>query len=95
MNSKLVPYGRFEGQLCAASDYWMALFLELIMNRLQVRMDPRNKTKDDFKFGSVTDLTPEEFYKQEAGYLYRYRYNGGAASQVWLSHGRCGNSIKE
>jgi len=53
-------------------------------------MDPNNKTTEDSGYGSVTALTPEEFIKQEAGYLYRYRYNGGAASQVWLSHGRCG-----
>lgn len=64
-------------------------FLKLIMNCPQARMDPKNNSTEEFKFGSVTELTPEEFQKQEAGYLYRYRYNGGAASQVWLSHGRC------
>lgn len=60
------------------------------MNCLQARMDPKNGTTETSSFGSITELTPEEFQKQEAGYVYRYRYNGGAASQVWLSHGRCG-----
>ena len=36
----------------------------------------------------VTELTAEQLQQQEAGYVYRYRYNGGAATQVWLSHGR-------
>jgi hypothetical protein len=68
---------------------WLIL-LELTINCLQARMDPKNGTKETSSFGSVTELTPEEFQNQEAGYVYRYRYNGGAASQVWLSHGRCG-----
>lgn len=58
---------------------------------LQVRMDPRlNATMDMKEYFNVRieDLTLEDLKKQEAEYVYRYRYNGGAASQVWLSHGR-------
>ncbi|KAG0575716.1 hypothetical protein M758_5G026800 [Ceratodon purpureus] len=59
-----------------------------ILNLDKARMDPKNGTSETSSFGSITELTPDEFQKQEAGYVYRYRYNGGAASQVWLSHGR-------
>lgn len=51
-------------------------------------MDPKNVSTEPIEFASMFELTPEKFQKQEADYVYRYRYNGGAASQVWLSHGR-------
>jgi hypothetical protein len=56
-----------------------------------VRMDPRlNETGDiaDAYGAKIEPLDLEDLQKQEAGYVYRYRYNGGASSQVWLSHGR-------
>lgn len=56
---------------------------------LQVRMDPRNH---DIDFNNLkrdsNQLTEEEIKKQEGGYIYRYHYNGGGASQVWLGSGR-------
>lgn len=55
-------------------------------------MDPKNMTGEPLGFDSLSELNAEQFQNQEAGYVYRYRYNGGAASQVWLSHGRCGTS---
>jgi hypothetical protein len=54
-------------------------------------MDPRlNETGDiaDAYGAKIEALDLEDLQKQEAGYVYRYRYNGGASSQVWLSHGR-------
>lgn len=53
-------------------------------------MDPRNKEidHDRFMYGPIGELTEEELKKQEGDYIYRYRYNGGGASQVWLSSGR-------
>jgi hypothetical protein len=54
-------------------------------------MDPRlNETGDiaDAYGAKIEPLDLEDLQKQEAGYVYRYRYNGGASSQVWLSHGR-------
>lgn len=39
-------------------------------------------------YGRITQLNEEEMKKQESGYIYRYRYNGGGATQVWLSSGR-------
>lgn len=59
---------------------------------LQVRMDPRNKEidHDSFMYGKITQLTEEDMKKQESEYIYRYRYNGGGASQVWLGSGRYG-----
>uniref|UniRef100_A0A7I4FQ67 DUF7906 domain-containing protein n=1 Tax=Physcomitrium patens TaxID=3218 RepID=A0A7I4FQ67_PHYPA len=59
-----------------------------ILNLDKARMDPKNVTSEHDSFPSITELTSEQFLKQEAGFVYRYRYNGGAASQVWLSHGR-------
>ncbi len=59
-------------------------------------MDPRsNETGDiaDAYGAKIEALDLEDLQKQEAGYVYRYRYNGGASSQVWLSHGRQPNSI--
>lgn len=53
-------------------------------------MDPRNKDVDldSLMYGKLTDLTEEEMKKQEAGYVYHYRYNRGGASQVWMGSGR-------
>ncbi|URE33022.1 hypothetical protein MUK42_17823 [Musa troglodytarum] len=61
-----------------------------IVNFDKVRMDPRNKEidHDRFMYGPIGELTEEELKKQEGDYIYRYRYNGGGASQVWLSSGR-------
>jgi len=56
----------------------------------KVRMDPRNKEVDldSLMYGAISGLTEQELKKQEAEYIYRYRYNGGGATQVWLSSGR-------
>lgn len=61
-----------------------------IVNFDKVRMDPRNKEidLDSFMYGKITQLTEEDMKKQEGDYIYRYRYNGGGASQVWLGSGR-------
>lgn len=58
----------------------------LLYNFLQARMNPKNN--ETAPPSIVTELTAEQLQQQEAGYVYRYRYNGGAATQVWLSHGR-------
>ena len=57
---------------------------------MQVRMDPRNKEidLDSLMYGKITQRTEEEMKRQEGEYIYRYRYNGGGASQVWLGLGR-------
>lgn len=59
----------------------------------QVRIDPRNKDidLDSLMYGRITPLSEDEMKKQEGDYVYRYRYNGGGATQVWLSSGRYGN----
>lgn len=61
-----------------------------IVNFDKVRMDPRNKETDldTLMFGRIGQLTEEDMKKQEGDYIYRYRYNGGGASQVWLGSGR-------
>ncbi|XP_062174534.1 uncharacterized protein LOC133879771 [Alnus glutinosa] len=61
-----------------------------IVNFDKVRMDPRNKEIDleHIMYDKVTQLTEEDMKKQEGDYIYRYRYNGGGASQVWLGSGR-------
>ncbi|TXG71573.1 hypothetical protein EZV62_000152 [Acer yangbiense] len=61
-----------------------------IFNFDKVRMDPRNKEidLDSLMYGQVSQLTEEDLKKQEGDYIYRYRYNGGGASQVWLSSSR-------
>jgi len=61
-----------------------------IVNFDKVRMDPRNKevNLDSLMYGTIGGLTEQELKKQEAEYIYRYRYNGGGATQVWLSSGR-------
>ncbi|KAL9410143.1 hypothetical protein AB3S75_043992 [Citrus x aurantiifolia] len=61
-----------------------------IINFDKVRMDPRNKEIDleSLMFDKVSQLTEEDMKRQEGDYIYRYRYNGGGASQVWLASGR-------
>lgn len=53
-------------------------------------MDPRNKeiNLDDFLYGKLSQLTEDDMRKQEGDYVYRYRYNGGGATQVWLASSR-------
>lgn len=53
-------------------------------------MDPRNQdiNLDDLVYSRITQLTEDDMKRQEADYIYRYRYNGGGASQVWLSSDR-------
>ncbi|KAI5081905.1 hypothetical protein GOP47_0001648 [Adiantum capillus-veneris] len=59
-----------------------------ILNFDKVRMDPRNETADSDAQYRVKELSSEELKNQEGGYVYRYRYNGGGATQVWLGSGR-------
>ncbi|KAK4737561.1 hypothetical protein R3W88_001258 [Solanum pinnatisectum] len=61
-----------------------------IVNFDKVRLDPRNTDidLDSLMYGRITQLNEEEMKKQEGDYIYRYRYNGGGASQVWLGSGR-------
>ncbi|XP_068660412.1 uncharacterized protein [Aristolochia californica] len=61
-----------------------------IVNFDKVRMDPRNKDIDleSIMYSKIEGLTLEELKKQEGDYIYRYRYQGGGASQVWLGFGR-------
>ncbi|CAA7388263.1 unnamed protein product [Spirodela intermedia] len=61
-----------------------------IVNFDKVRMDPR-KTEidlDTLMYAEIKGLSEEELKQQEGGYIYQYRYNGGGASQVWLSSWR-------
>lgn len=52
-------------------------------------MDPRNNTDlESLMYGKIPQLTEEDMKGQEGGYMYRYRYNGGGATQVWLGAGR-------
>jgi hypothetical protein len=39
-------------------------------------------------YGKLKELSDEDLRKQEGDYIYRYRYNGGGATQVWLSSDR-------
>lgn len=61
-----------------------------VVNFDKVRMDPRNKEIDlnNLMYGKLTQLTEEDMKNQEGDYIYRYRYNGGGASQVWLGSSR-------
>ncbi|XP_072983753.1 uncharacterized protein [Typha latifolia] len=61
-----------------------------VVNFDKVRMDPRNNETDldNLMYGRIGALTEEQLKRQEGDYIYRYRYNGGGASQVWLSSGR-------
>lgn len=62
----------------------------MIKASMQVRMDPRNKETDldRLMYAKIDALTEEELKRQEGDYIYRYRYHGGGATQVWLSSGR-------
>lgn len=53
-------------------------------------MDPRNKEidLDSLMYGKLAQLNDEDMKKQEGDYIYRYRYEGGGATQVWLGSGR-------
>ncbi|KAK4425967.1 hypothetical protein Salat_1790700 [Sesamum alatum] len=61
-----------------------------VVNFDKVRIDPRNKELDldSLMYGRITPLNEDDMKKQEGDYIYRYRYNGGGASQVWLGSGR-------
>ncbi|VAI06434.1 unnamed protein product [Triticum turgidum subsp. durum] len=61
-----------------------------VVNFDKARTDPRNKgvDLDSLMYSKINGLTEQELKKQEADYIYRYRYNGGGATQVWLSSGR-------
>ncbi|KAL8484817.1 hypothetical protein ACS0TY_027201 [Phlomoides rotata] len=61
-----------------------------VVNFDKVRIDPRNKEVDldSLMGGRIPPLNEEDMKKQEGDYIYRYRYNGGGASQVWLGSGR-------
>lgn len=61
-----------------------------IVNFDKVRMDPRNNETDleSLMYSKIGGLTDEQLKKQEGDYIYHYRYNGGGATQVWLSSGR-------
>ncbi|KAG0492025.1 hypothetical protein HPP92_005423 [Vanilla planifolia] len=61
-----------------------------ITNFDKVRMEPRNNETDleSLMYSTIGKLTDEQLKNQEGDYIYRYRYNGGGASQVWLSSGR-------
>ncbi|KAJ9555070.1 hypothetical protein OSB04_009684 [Centaurea solstitialis] len=62
----------------------------LFVNFDKVRMDPRNKDVDldSLMYEKPSQLTEEDIKKQEGDYIYRYHYDGGGASQVWLGSGR-------
>ncbi|XP_047950932.1 uncharacterized protein LOC125196453 [Salvia hispanica] len=61
-----------------------------VVNFDKVRIDPRNSKLDldSLMYGKIPPLNEEELKNQEGGYIYRYRYNGGGASQIWLGSGR-------
>ncbi|OIW00150.1 hypothetical protein TanjilG_29140 [Lupinus angustifolius] len=61
-----------------------------IVNFDKVRIDPRNKEIDleNLMYGQIPVLTEDDMKRQEGDYIYRYRYDGGGASQVWLGSGR-------
>ncbi|KAL3829322.1 hypothetical protein ACJIZ3_018124 [Penstemon smallii] len=61
-----------------------------VINFDKVRIDSRNKEidLDGLMYGKITHLNDEDMKKQEGDYIYRYRYDGGGASQVWLGSGR-------
>ncbi|XP_078444256.1 uncharacterized protein LOC144713534 [Wolffia australiana] len=61
-----------------------------VINFDKVRMDPRDKEidHDALLYAEVKSLSEKELKQQDGGYIYQYRYNGGGASQVWLSSGR-------
>ena len=53
-------------------------------------MDPRNQeiNLENLIYSRIPQLTEDDVKRQEGDYIYRYRYNGGGASQVWLSSSR-------
>lgn len=61
-----------------------------IVNFDKVRLDPKLQgiDLDSLMYGKIPELTEEDMKNQEADYIYRYRYDGGGATQVWLSSGR-------
>ncbi|KAL4560178.1 hypothetical protein LXL04_032327 [Taraxacum kok-saghyz] len=61
-----------------------------IVNFDKVRMDPRNNgiDLDPLMYKKLHHLTEQDIKTQEGGYIYRYHYNGGSASQIWLGSGR-------
>ncbi|KAL6519763.1 hypothetical protein OROMI_032657 [Orobanche minor] len=61
-----------------------------VVNFDKVRIDPSNKEidLDSLMYGKITHLNEEDMKHQIGDYIYRYRYNGGGASQVWLGSGR-------
>lgn len=61
-----------------------------VMNFDKVRMNPNNKEidLDSLMYSKLKQPTDEEMKYQVGDYIYRYRYNGGGASQVWLGCGR-------
>eukprot|EP00271_Cylindrocystis_brebissonii_P007403 TRINITY_DN20905_c0_g1_i1.p1 TRINITY_DN20905_c0_g1~~TRINITY_DN20905_c0_g1_i1.p1 ORF type:complete len:878 (+),score=185.38 TRINITY_DN20905_c0_g1_i1:86-2719(+) len=64
----------------------IALF---VFNLDKARMDPSlNQNLQGDPESLVTDLKPEDLPSQERGYIYRYTYNGGSKTQVWVGKGR-------
>lgn len=61
-----------------------------VCTSVQVRIDPSNKEidLDSLMYEKITHLNEEDIKRQKGDYIYRYRYNGGGASQVWLGSGR-------
>eukprot|EP00897_Mesotaenium_endlicherianum_P008756 jgi/Mesen1/7909/ME000420S07051 len=63
-----------------------------IFNFDKVRMDPEGNTyKADGDLPSEVPMRPlseQDLAQQESNYTYSYTYNGGAQTQVWVSHGR-------
>eukprot|EP01018_Ginkgo_biloba_P009440 Gb_29085 [translate_table: standard] len=83
-------FGNDEGSYSAAEMNRPVPNAIFILNFDKVRMDPRNKEVDleTLTYARIEGLTPEQLKQQEGNYIYRYRYSGGGASQVWLSSGR-------
>ncbi|KAI3886818.1 hypothetical protein MKW98_017170 [Papaver atlanticum] len=61
----------------------------IVVNFDKVRMDPRKELDlRSVMYETIPGLTEDEMKKQDIEYIYRYRYNRGGASQVWLGSGR-------
>eukprot|EP00850_Spirogloea_muscicola_P013627 SM000093S24438 [mRNA] locus=s93:351148:356688:- [translate_table: standard] len=58
-----------------------------ILNLDKVRMDPRRGAYPEMP-DTLHDLTKEQLRLQEAGYMYRYTYNGAGHSQTWIGANR-------
>ncbi|EPS65610.1 hypothetical protein M569_09167, partial [Genlisea aurea] len=67
-----------------------AIFVVNTDKASNVRLDPRNKEIDlgSLMYAKIPPLSEDDLKNQDGGYIYRYRYNGGGASQVWLGSGR-------